>query len=330
MAAPRLTIIVPCYNEAAVLPKSSQVLGTILTKMIQSKQVNPRSQILFVDDGSSDQTWTLIRQLEQDNLIFSGLKFSRNFGHQNALMAGMQVAGKFADAVITIDADLQDDPQLIPKMVTQFSDGNDIVLGVRNDRSSDSTFKRWTAETFYKLMRQIGVQLVPDHADFRLLSHRAVQALMQYSETNLFLRGIIPQLGLPTSKLFYRRKPRFAGESKYPFKKMLAFALDGITSFSIAPIQAIMVLGIGVILISLGMLIYTAIRFFTGNVINGWTSLMMSLWFLGGIQLIGISVIGTYIGKIFAEVKHRPRYIIEIDDYSAAQQPQLVAKSSRG
>jgi len=330
MAAPRLTIIVPCYNEAAVLPKSSQVLGTILTKMIQSKQVNPRSQILFVDDGSSDQTWTLIRQLEQDNLIFSGLKFSRNFGHQNALMAGMQVAGKFADAVITIDADLQDDPQLIPKMVTQFNDGNDIVLGVRNDRSSDSTFKRWTAETFYKLMRQIGVQLVPDHADFRLLSHRAVQALMQYSETNLFLRGIIPQLGLPTSKLFYRRKPRFAGESKYPFKKMLAFALDGITSFSIAPIQAIMVLGIGVILISLGMLIYTAIRFFTGNVINGWTSLMMSLWFLGGIQLIGISVIGTYIGKIFAEVKHRPRYIIEIDDYSAAQQPQLVAKSSRG
>ena len=330
MAAPRLTIIVPCYNEAAVLPKSSQVLGTILTKMIQSKQVNPRSQILFVDDGSSDQTWTLIRQLEQDNLIFSGLKFSRNFGHQNALMAGMQVAGKFADAVITIDADLQDDPQLIPKMVTQFDDGNDIVLGVRNDRSSDSTFKRWTAETFYKLMRQIGVQLVPDHADFRLLSHRAVQALMQYSETNLFLRGIIPQLGLPTSKLFYRRKPRFAGKSKYPFKKMLAFALDGITSFSIAPIQAIMVLGIGVILISLGMLIYTAIRFFTGNVINGWTSLMMSLWFLGGIQLIGISVIGTYIGKIFAEVKHRPRYIIEIDDYSAAQQPQLVAKSSRG
>jgi len=330
MAAPRLTIIVPCYNEAAVLPKSSQVLGTILTKMIQSKQVNPRSQILFVDDGSSDQTWTLIRQLEQDNLIFSGLKFSRNFGHQNALMAGMQVAGKFADAVITIDADLQDDPQLIPKMVTQFNAGNDIVLGVRNDRSSDSKFKRWTAETFYKLMRQIGVQLVPDHADFRLLSRRAVQALMQYSETNLFLRGIIPQLGLPTSKLFYRRKPRFAGKSKYPFKKMLAFALDGITSFSIAPIQAIMVLGIGVILISLGMLIYTAIRFFTGNVINGWTSLMMSLWFLGGIQLIGISVIGTYIGKIFAEVKHRPRYIIEVDDYSAAQQPQLVAKSSRG
>jgi len=330
MAAPRLTIIVPCYNEAAVLPKSSQVLGEILTTMIQTKQVNPRSQILFVDDGSSDQTWPLIRQLEQTNLIFSGLKFSRNFGHQNALMAGMQVAGQFADAVITIDADLQDDPQLIPKMVTQFNDGNDIVLGVRNDRSSDSTFKRWTAETFYKLMCRIGVQLVPNHADFRLLSHRAVQALMQYSETNLFLRGIIPQLGLPTSKLFYRRKPRFAGESKYPFKKMLAFALDGITSFSIAPIQAIMVLGIGVILISLGMLVYTAIRFFTGNAINGWTSLMMSLWFLGGIQLIGISVIGTYIGKIFAEVKHRPRYIIEIDDYSATQQPQLVAKSSRG
>jgi len=330
MAEPRLTIIVPCYNEAEVLPKSSEVLGTILMKMINAKQINSHSQVLFVDDGSSDQTWSLIRQYEQDSFIFSGLKFSRNFGHQNALMAGMKVAGKYSDAVVTIDADLQDDPELIPKMVANLKSGSDIVLGVRNDRSSDSTFKRWTAESFYSLMRKIGVQLVPDHADFRLLSQRAVQALMEYTETNLFLRGIIPQLGLPTSKLYYRRRPRFAGKSKYPFKKMLSFAMDGITSFSIAPIKAIMVLGVGVILISLGMLIFAGVRFFTGNVINGWTSLMMSLWFLGGIQLVGISVIGTYIGKIFAEVKHRPRYIIETDDYTAAQQPQLVTEESRG
>ncbi|MFC6181544.1 glycosyltransferase family 2 protein [Lactiplantibacillus daowaiensis] len=330
MQSLRLTVIVPCYNEAAVLPKSAAVLGEIVERLIKDHQISSQSKLLFVDDGSSDQTWRLIQDLETQNPIYSGLKFSRNFGHQNALMAGMQVAGPVSDAIVTIDADLQDDPELIPKMVVRFKSGSDIVLGVRNDRSSDSTFKRWTAETFYRLMRKIGVQLVPDHADYRLLSQRAVAALMRYQETNLFLRGIIPQLGLPTSKLYYQRQPRFAGESKYPFKKMLAFAMDGITSFSIAPIKAIMSLGVVVIAISLGMLIYAGIRFFTGNVINGWTSLMMSLWFLGGIQLIGISIIGEYIGKIFAEVKHRPRYIIETDDYSQAQQPQLVAESRRG
>ena len=241
----------------------------------------------------------------------------------------MQVAGHYSDAVITIDADLQDDPDLIPAMVADFKTGSQIVLGVRNDRSSDSTFKRWTAETFYGLMRRIGVQLVPDHADFRLLSRTAVTALMRYQETNLFLRGIIPQLGLKTSKLYYQRQPRFAGESKYPLKKMVTFALDGITSFSIAPIKAIMSLGLVVIAVSGLMLIYAAVRFVTGNVISGWTSLMMSLWFLGGIQLLGLSIIGEYIGKIFAEVKHRPRYIIETDDYSASQQPVLVAKQQR-
>lgn len=329
MKQPRLTIVVPCYNEEAVLPESSQVLGAILKKMISTKQVNPASRVLFVDDGSHDKTWALIQQYEQAEPIFSGLKFSRNFGHQNALMAGMKVAGKYSDAVITIDADLQDDPKLIPEMVTRFTAGSEIVLGVRNDRSSDSRFKRFTAETFYGLMQKIGVQLVPDHADFRLLSQRAVDALMEYQETNLFLRGIIPQLGLPTTKLYYRRQPRFAGESKYPFKKMVAFALDGITSFSIAPIKAIMSLGVMVIGISLLMMIYAVARFFTGNVINGWTSLMTSLWFLGGIQLIGISIIGEYIGKIFAEVKHRPRYIIEEDDYSARQQPVLIVKRQR-
>jgi len=329
MQQPKLTIIVPCYNEEAVLPRSSAVLGDILAAMINNQQIRADSQVLFVDDGSTDRTWELIQAFEKRTSLFSGLKFSRNFGHQNALMAGMQVAGHYSDAVITIDADLQDDPDLIPAMVADFKTGSQIVLGVRNDRSSDSTFKRWTAETFYGLMRRIGVQLVPDHADFRLLSRTAVTALMRYQETNLFLRGIIPQLGFKTSKLYYQRQPRFAGESKYPLKKMVTFALDGITSFSIAPIKAIMSLGLVVIAVSGLMLIYAAVRFATGNVISGWTSLMMSLWFLGGIQLLGLSIIGEYIGKIFAEVKHRPRYIIETDDYSASQQPVLVAKQQR-
>ncbi|VDG25140.1 glycosyltransferase family 2 protein [Lactiplantibacillus mudanjiangensis] len=325
MPALRLTVIVPCYNEADVLPKSAAVLGEVLRHLMKTEQISRQSKLLFVDDGSSDQTWRLIQRLETQDSMYTGLKFSRNFDHQNALMAGMKVAGPVSDAIITIDADLQDDPALIAKMVVRFKSGSDIVLGVRNDRQSDSFFKRWTAETFYRGMRRIGVQLVPDHADYRLLSRRAVAALMQYSETNLFLRGIIPQLGLPTSKLYYQRQPRFAGESKYPFKKMVAFAMDGITSFSIAPIKAIMSAGIIVIAISLGMLVYAGVRFLTGDVLNGWTSLMMSVWFLGGVQLIGISIIGEYLGKVFAEVKHRPRYIIETDDYSRDQQPLLVA-----
>lgn len=219
MPQPRLTIVVPCYDEEEVLPTSAKVLGTILQKLMQNDQINHESKVLFVDDGSRDQTWAIIKKLERSSAIYSGLKFSRNFGHQNALMAGMKVAGPTSDAIITIDADLQDDPQVIPEMVARFKAGNDVVLGVRNDRQSDSHFKRWTAETFYSLMGHIGVQLVPDHADFRLLSQRAVSALMSYSETNLFLRGIVPQLGFPTTKLYYRRKPRFAGKSKYPLKK---------------------------------------------------------------------------------------------------------------
>ncbi len=315
-----LTIVVPCYNEAEVLPTSAETLRQILQNMIDIKQVSQKSKILFVNDGSRDKTWSLIQQLERDNALFTGLKFSRNFGHQNALMAGMKVAGKYSDCVITIDADLQDDENLIPKMVASYQEGNEVVLGVRNDRSSDSHFKRWTAEAFYGLMGKMGVQLVPDHADFRLLGRRAIDVLMEYQETNLFLRGIVPQLGFNTEKLYYQRKPRLAGETKYPLKKMLSFAFDGITSFSIAPVKAIMSLGILVIGISLIMVIYAIVRFFTGNVISGWTSLMTSLWFLGGIQLVGISVIGEYIGKIYAEVKHRPRYIIEQDDYTPTQQ----------
>ncbi|WP_338209173.1 glycosyltransferase family 2 protein [Lactiplantibacillus paraxiangfangensis] len=326
MQKPRLTIIVPCYNEEEMLPTSAKVLGEILQKLIQSNQLNRDSCVLFVDDGSSDRTWTLIKALEQQSPLYCGLKFSRNFGHQNALMAGMKVAGATSDAVITIDADLQDDPTVIPEMVARFKARSDVVLGVRNDRSSDSRFKRWTAETFYTVMRKIGVQLVPDHADFRLLSQRAVTALMTYSETNLFLRGIVPQLGFPTTKLYYQRKPRLAGESKYPLKKMISFAMNGITSFSIAPIKAILSIGLIISGVSLLMMIFALVQHLLGNTVDGWASLMTSLWFLGGVQLIGISIVGEYVGKIFAEVKHRPRYIIETDDYTATQQPAVLTK----
>lgn len=326
MRNPRLTIIVPCYNEAAVLPKSAPILGDILTTLIEKKQLNAESKLLFVDDGSTDETWSLIQALEKQSPIFTGLKFSRNFGHQNALMAGMQVAQATSDAIITIDADLQDDQTIIPEMVARFKVGSDIVLGVRNDRRSDSWFKRWTAETFYHFMGVIGVQLVPDHADFRLLSQRAVAALMAYSESNLFLRGIIPQLGFPTTKLYYQRKPRFAGTSKYPFRKMLAFAMDGITSFSIAPIKAMLSVGIAISSISLLMMLVAFGQGLLGTTVTGWSSLMTSLWFLGGVQLIGISIVGEYVGKIFTEVKHRPRYIIETDDYSATQQPAILSQ----
>ncbi|WP_047999732.1 glycosyltransferase family 2 protein [Lactiplantibacillus herbarum] len=331
MEQPKLAIVVPCYNEEAVLPASAKVLRNILQEMIDKGQVHATSKILFVNDGSRDNTWKLIQQLEKQDSLLTGLKFSRNFGHQNALMAGMEIAGKYADCVITIDADLQDDENLIPTMITSYQAGNEIVLGVRNDRSSDSKFKRWTAETFYSLMGKVGVQLVPDHADFRLLGKRAIAVLMEYQETNLFLRGIVPQLGFSTDKLYYQRKPRLAGETKYPLKKMLSFAFNGITSFSVAPIKAIMSLGLLVIGISLIMMVYTFIRFFTGNVINGWSSLMISLWFLGGVQLIGISIIGEYIGNIYDEVKHRPRYIIETDNYSRTQQsdPEHTATEAK-
>ncbi|MCG0571412.1 glycosyltransferase family 2 protein [Lactiplantibacillus plantarum] len=324
MQNPRLTIIVPYYNEEAVLPKSAHILDGILTDLIQHKQVNAASKLLFVDDGSQDKTWKLIKSLEKQYSTVTGLKFSRNFGHQNALMAGMQVASPTAEIVITIDADLQDDPQVIPEMVARYRAGSDIVLGVRNDRSSDSLFKRWTADGFYRLMKRIGVQLVPNHADFRLLSQRAVQALLTYEETNLFLRGIVPRLGFPTTKLYYHRQPRFAGVSKYPLRKMVAFAFDGITSFSIAPIKVILLFGMVISGGSLMMMLYALIQGLLGTATSGWSSLMTSLWFLGGMQLIGISIVGEYVGKIFAEVKHRPRYIIETDDYTATQQPAIV------
>lgn len=311
-----LTIIVPCYNEEEVLPETVKELGAVLEKMIQDKKVSSESNILFVDDGSKDRTWELISKYSNELGYISGLKFSRNYGHQNALLAGMTTAVAYADLLITIDADLQDDINAIEKMVEKYHEGADVVYGVRNSRKTDTVFKRQTALAFYALMKKLGVDLVPDSADYRLLSKRATESLLQFDERNLFLRGMVPLVGFKSAKVYYARKERFAGESKYPLKKMIKFALDGITSFSVVPIKLIMGLGFVISIVGIAMFIYTIIQKILGNVISGWTSLMTSIWVLGGVQLICISVIGEYVGKIFTEVKHRPRYTIEIDDYS--------------
>lgn len=311
-----LTIVVPCYNEQEVLPETVQELGQILKQLMESKKVSTSSKILFVNDGSKDKTWDLISEYTEEFSYVTGIKFSRNYGHQNALLAGMSTCVDYSDMIITIDADLQDDVNAIPEMVDKFLEGNDVVYGVRNSRKTDTVFKRRTALAFYGLMRRLGVKLVPDSADYRLLSKRATIALLKFKERNLFLRGMVPLVGYKSTKVYYARKERYAGKSKYPLGKMLHFALDGITSFSIAPIHLIMYLGIITVIVSLICMIYTLVEKFTGHVVSGWSSLMISIWLLGGIQLISISVIGEYIGKIFSEVKRRPRFTIETETYT--------------
>lgn len=314
MVPGKLAIVVPCYNEQEVLPQSLPVLQKVLQQLQSQQQISADSQIVFVDDGSQDQTWSLISQFSQINANVAGIKLSRNFGHQNALLAGLSTVSD-ADFIVTIDSDLQDDPQVIAQMVQQYYAGAEVVYGVRNNRDSDSRFKRTTAEGFYKFMNFLGVKLVPDSADFRLLSQRAAQVLLDYPERNLFLRGLVPLVGFPSAKVYYRRQPRAAGVSKYPLLKMLHLALDGITSFSVAPIKLIMGLGLVIVAVSLFLLIYTIIQKIRGDVVSGWSSLMISIWGLGGIQLICISVIGEYIAKIFNEVKRRPRFTIEKNLY---------------
>lgn len=311
-----LTIIVPCYNEEEVLPETVKELGNILTNLIEKDKIDSKSKLLFVNDGSNDQTWNLISDYTKRYNYITGIKFSRNYGHQNALLAGMNLAVNFSDMMITIDADLQDDVNAIPKMVEKYYEGYDVVYGVRNSRKTDTFFKRRTALAFYGLMKKLGVNLVPDSADYRLLSKRATEGLLAFKERNLFLRGMVPLVGYRATKVYYARKERFAGKSKYPLSKMLHFALDGITSFSIAPIHLILYLGLITVAISAICMIYVIIEKCLGHVVSGWSSLMISIWLLGGIQLISISVIGEYIGKIFSEVKHRPRYTIEIETYT--------------
>lgn len=312
----KLGIVVPCYNEEEVLPETTKELTGIISNLINDDKITSNSKIIFVDDGSKDKTWSMIDEFAEQNDYISGVKLSRNFGHQGALLAGVTSASASCDAVVTIDADLQDDVNAIPKMVDEYLNGAEVVYGVRNNRDTDSSFKRNTAEAFYKFMGWLGVKLVPDSADFRLMSKRACEVLLSYRETNLFLRGIVPMVGFKSAKVYYARKERFAGESKYPLRKMLKFAMDGITSFSIVPIKMIMGLGFFIVLISIILLIYTIVQKAHGNVVTGWSSMMISIWALGGVQLICISVIGEYVGKIFSEVKHRPRFTIERDIYT--------------
>lgn len=311
-----LTIVVPCYNEEEVLPETVKELGEILNKLIQENLINQDSKILFVDDGSKDNTWKLIKEYEEINKHVTGIKFSRNYGHQNALIAGMTVAVKKSDMIITIDADLQDDVNAIFEMVRKYHEGIDVVYGVRNSRETDTIFKRRTALVFYKLMEMLGVNMVPNSADYRLLSKRAVEGLLEFHERNIFLRGMVPLVGYKSDKVYYARKERFAGTSKYPLKKMIKFAMDGITSFSTVPIKLIMNLGLLLVIIGIILFVYTIVQKILGHVNAGWSSLMVSIWVLGGVQLICLSIIGEYIGKIFTEVKQRPRYTLEEDDYS--------------
>ena len=319
-----LTIVVPCYNEEEVLPETTKELGQILNDLIDKKKIAPNSKLLFVNDGSKDKTWKIISSYSEKYDYVTGIKFTRNYGHQNALLAGMSLAVKYSDMIITIDADLQDDVNAIYKMVDKFIEGYDVVYGVRNSRDTDSFFKKHTALMYYGLMKKMGVNLIPDSADYRLLSKRATEALLGYKERNLFLRGMVPLVGYKSTKVYYPRKERYAGTSKYPLKKMIHFALDGITSFSIAPIHLIMTTGIVVMLISIVLMIYTLIEKIQGHIVPGWSSLMISIWFLGGVQLVSVSVIGEYIGKVFTEVKHRPRFNIEYENYSEKMKEQGV------
>ena len=307
-----LYIVVPCYKEEEVLPETSKRLKAKMEALIEQKKISPDSRVMFVNDGSKDRTWEIISQLhEQEPLIFSGVNLSRNRGHQNALLAGLMTAMNFADMVISMDADLQDDINAVDAMVDAYHNGYDVVYGVRSARKTDTFFKRFTAESFYKLMKALGVDIVFNHADYRLMSRRALEGLSEFEEANLFLRGIVPQIGYPWTTVEYERAERFAGESKYPLKKMLAFAFDGITSFSVKPMRMILVLGAIVFLVSIVMLLWALIAHLAGNSVSGWTSLMGSLWLLGGIQLLSLGVIGEYIGKIYSETKKRPRFIIE-------------------
>lgn len=307
-----LYLVIPCYNEQEVLPETSRRLAAKLGGMMDKGVVSENSRILFVDDGSRDTTWAIIADLHKKQPhLFSGLKLAHNRGHQNALIAGLTMAKDFCDMAISLDADLQDDVDAIDKFVSEYYSGCDIVYGVRSSRAKDTVFKRSTALGYYKFLKLMGVEIVENHADYRLMSRRALEALMQYDEVNLFLRGIVPLIGFRTSVVTYERSERFAGESKYPLKKMLAFAIDGITSFSVKPIRFITALGMLIFAGSVIALLTLLLLKLFGYTVTGWTTLMGSIWAIGGIQLLCLGVIGEYIGKIYIEVKHRPRFLAD-------------------
>ena len=308
---PILYIVIPCFNEEEVLKETTKRLKAKLRKLIKEKTISTKSKVMYVNDGSKDKTWDIIKGINQKENLFTGISLSRNRGHQNALLAGLLTAKEYADIVISMDSDLQDDIDAIDKMIEKYFEGNDIVYGVRSKRKKDSFFKKITAEGFYKVMALLGVECIYNHADYRLTSKRVLEELSNYKEVNLFLRGMFPLVGFKSDIVYYERNERFAGKSKYPLKKMLNFAWDGITSFSVKPLRMICILGFIILFISISIMIYSLVRKSTGNTVPGWTFLSISIWFIGGIQMISIGVIGEYIGKIYHETKQRPRYIIE-------------------
>lgn len=306
-----LYLVVPCYNEEEVLLDTSEKLRNKINSLIDGQKITAESRIVFVNDGSRDKTWDIISQLHEEDRIFQGIKLSRNKGHQNALLAGLMTVKDRCDMTISLDADLQDDIDAIDGMVEKFEEGCDVVYGVRSARETDTFFKKFTAEGFYKLIKFMGADIVFNHADYRLMSSRALDGLSQFKEVNLFLRGIVPMVGYKSDSVYYDRKERLAGESKYPLKKMLSFAWEGITSLSTKPIKLITGLGGAIFVISILMLIYAFISHFSGSTVPGWTSTMLSVWAIGGLQLLAIGIIGEYIGKIYLETKERPKYIVE-------------------
>jgi polyisoprenyl-phosphate glycosyltransferase len=320
MVEPILSIVVPCYNEEEVLPETIFQLNERLTELIEEKLISNQSKILFVDDGSKDETWSIIYKESLNNHKVHGLKLARNVGHQNALYAGLITAKQTSHCVVSIDADLQDDVNIIREFVIKFNEGFDIVYGVRRKRDTDHVFKRKTAESFYTFMQKLDVNLIFNHADYRLMSKRAIEELERFEEVNLFLRGIVPLIGFPSTSVFYDRKERFAGVTKYPLKKMLSFAFEGITSFSVTPIRFVLLVGFLSFFTSLLFGSYFIFLKFMGQTETGWTSLITSIWLIGGLQLIAIGLIGEYIGKIYKESKRRPKYAVDIDTYSLTKQ----------
>jgi len=307
----KLYLVIPCYNEEEVLPETSKQLRAKMETLMAAGKISKESRIVFVNDGSKDRTWEIIESLHKENPLFQGIKLSRNKGHQNALLAGLMTVKEHCDMAISMDADLQDDIDAIDGMLEKYAEGCDIVYGVRNARDTDTAFKRKTAEGYYKVMGLLGADIVYNHADYRLMSKRALDGLEQFKEVNLFLRGVVPMIGYKSDKVYYARKERFAGESKYPLKKMLAFAWEGLTSLSVKPIRMIMTLGSVIFLVSIAMLIYSVVRHAMGATLVGWTSTVVSIWAIGGLQLLAIGIIGEYIGKVYLETKQRPKFIVE-------------------
>ena len=305
-----LYMVIPCYNEEEVLLETTKRLKEKLNGLIKKKIISAKSKVMYVNDGSKDKTWELIKQIHNNDSMFTGISLSRNRGHQNALVAGLLTAKDYADVVISMDADLQDDINAVDGMLEKYYDGCDIVYGVRSARKTDTFFKRVTAEGFYKFMQMMGVDVVYNHADYRLTSKKVLNNFQDYKEVNLFLRGIFPLIGYKSDKVYYERAERFAGESKYPLKKMLNFAWDGITSFSVKPLRLICGLGFIIIFISIIIMIYSLIRKISGNTIDGWTFLNISIWFIGGLQMISLVIIGEYVGKMYNETKALPRFIV--------------------